>query len=270
MAARTPRRPRSRTGPSRISPVILLLASVLIAAAGAGCLSSPPAQPMPDTTNAASAGQQDDQSIYFFQNVVANASLTGNRVALAEDRTAERIRDAIDPINPITRDFAVSRIQKAHGGTFNAAQVADLWETVYDGWTYVEDPRGREYFSPASRTITLGLKGDCDDFAIVVASLIEAVGGNARIIMAGNGTAAHAYPEVYIGTTQEDYEAVAAYIRERYGVTEVGYHVTRSGNTTRYWLNLDWWSRHPGGKFFSDTGERVAFYPDGRWERGVS
>lgn len=243
--------------------VILLLLTICT-----GCLAIP--RPTVTPATAAPPAQQGNQTLFIFQNVVANASLTGNaleRNQLPEERTAIAISRAMDSDNPVTRDFAVSRIPYSHGGLFNAAQVCDLWETVSSRWTYVEDPRGTDYFSPASSTITLGLKGDCDDYAIVVASMIESVGGESRIVSARNGTYAHAYPEVYIGTTQEEYEAVAAYIRERYLVTDVGCHITRDGDVTRYWLNLDWGSRYPGGKFFEDSGERTAYYPDGRWEK---
>lgn len=244
----------------------LIILALVIAA---GCLQSGLPAPSPTMDQALPA----NQSAFIMQNVVASASLergSGDGPILPEDRTAAAIRKAMDSDNPITRDFAVSRIPRSHGGLFNAAQVCDLWETVYSRWTYVEDPQGTEYYSPASRTITLGLKGDCDDFAIVVASMIESVGGDARIVYTRNGTEGHAYPEVFIGTTQEEYETVAGYIRERYDAEKVSCHITRDGNTTRYWLNLDWWSRNPGGKFFADDGARTAYYPDGHWEHVVS
>jgi hypothetical protein len=187
-----------------------------------------------------------------------------------ESVRAAAIQSAVDSNNPVTRDYAVSNIPRYHGGSFNLAQLCDLWDVVYDSWTYVDDPRGAEYFSPASRTIALGLKGDCDDFAIVVAAMIESVGGKTRIVTAANGTSGHAYPEVYVGNTSAQFEAAEAYIRQRYHVTEVGCHITDGPGGPRYWLNLDWWNSHPGGRFFADNGVRVAYYPDGRWEQITS
>jgi transglutaminase-like putative cysteine protease len=131
----------------------------------------------------------------------------------------------------------------------------------------VDDPRSGDYYSPASHTIALGFKGDCDDFAIVLAAMIESVGGDARVIYTSNGTAGHAYPEVYIGTTKEEFDATAAYIRDRYKIADVGCHITNGPAGPRYWLNLDWWSRYPGGRFFADEGVRIAYYPDGHWEQ---
>lgn len=237
-----------------------------------GCVAPVPADA--SGSGIRSTGPGGNPELFLYQNVVnatrSSGTYMGDSGNGPEAARASVIRDAIDPHNPVTRDYAVSFVPRAHGGPFNLAQACDLWETVYSRWTYVDDPRGDEYFSPASRTITLGLKGDCDDFAITIAAMMEAVGGSARVVTAKNNTAGHAYPELYIGNTSAKFEEAAAYIRQRYHVTEVGCHITESEDGSGYWLNMDWWSKHPGGKFFADDGERVTYYPDGRWERAIS
>jgi|GEM_PF-1796688 len=248
--------------------LLIILFLGILCITSAGCVTTGPS--VPTTPGIGSAGA-DSTGIFLYQNIV-NASQSGQALmnssgSVPEARRSAAIREALDSHDPVTRDFAVSIIPRAHGGTINLAQICDLWETVYTRWTYVDDPNGEDYISPASRTISLGFKGDCDDFAIVVAAMIESIGGNARIVTAQNSTYAHAYPEVYIGDTLEEFEAAAAYIRERYHVTDVGCHITSGEDGSRYWLNLDWWSTHPGGKFYADEGVRTAYYPDGRWER---
>lgn len=247
-------------------PAVLFLALLV---ACAGCLSSGPQDTGSPGIASTGTGVQD---IYLYQNVVNTTGLPDQTKDPYGDsgigRRAIAIRDAIDVNNPATRDYAVSIIPRSHGGSFNLAQACDLWENVYHNWTYVDDPRGSEYFSPASRTIALDMKGDCDDFAIVVAAMIESVGGSSRIVTAENSTGGHAYPELYIGDDSARFDTAAAYIRQRYHVTDVGCHITENADgTRRYWLNLDWWSRHPGGRFFSDQGARIAYYPDGTLER---
>jgi hypothetical protein len=239
--------------------LILLIALLLTSA---GCLhAGQPLTPAPDSRSSGT----DGSGYFLYQNIVSISSADVG--TSPETLKAAAIRDAMDSRDPVTRDAAVAIIPRTHGGPFNLAQTCDLWESVDSRWTYVDDPDGGDYFSPASRTIALGFKGDCDDFAIVLAAMIESVGGDARIVYARNGTAGHAYPEVYIGTTQEEFDSAAAYIRQRYHVTDVGCHITRGEAGPRYWLNLDWWSRYPGGKFFADDGVRIAYYPDGRWEK---
>lgn len=263
-----------RESPLTGTPGYLVLVSLLIVSTllCAGCITPAPADAPGPGIRASSPGGNPE--FFLHQNVV---NATGSfRTDLGDSGTgpealrAAAIRDAIDPYNPVTRDYAVSLVPRAHGGPFNLAQACDLWEDVYGRWTYVDDPRGDEYFSPASRTIALGLKGDCDDFAITIAAMIESVGGSARVVTAKNSTSGHAYPEVYIGNSSAKFEEAAAYIRQRYHVTDVGCHITSGEDGPRYWLNLDWWSRHPGGRFFADDGVRVAYYPDGRWERVVT
>lgn len=247
-------------------PAVFLVLSVICIIC-AGCLSANPAMSSDSGIGSVRAGSP---GLYLYQNVV-NSSMTqdtdrnGTGASLTDIRAAT-IRDALDSRNPSTRDYAVSIIPRVHGGPFNLAQACDLWENVYRNWTYVDDPRGNEYFSPASRTIALGFKGDCDDFAIVVAAMIESVGGSARIVTAQNRTSGHTYPELYVGNSSAQFEQAAAYVRERYHVNDVGCHITIADDGPRYWLNLDWWSRHPGGRFFADDGMRIAYYPDGHWE----
>ncbi len=257
---------KRRDGRTRIAPVfvaVLLLLALGILAAGCTLAGKPAPAPAPaasGTPYAVTTGS------HLIRNVV-NATEQPSDAAHDEDVRAAAIRDALDYHDPVTRDFAVSLIRPEHGGVFRMSQICDLYDAVFARWTYVEDPAGSDYFSPASRTITLGLKGDCDDFAILLAALIESVGGNARVVYAENGMTGHAYPEVFIGTTPEEFEKAAGYIRQRYKVADVGCHVTYRDNVPQYWLNLDWWSRHAGGSFFADDGVRTAFYPDGRWER---
>jgi hypothetical protein len=182
-----------------------------------------------------------------------------------ESQTAEKIKAAMDYTNPTTRDFAVALIPNSHGGNYNIAQICDLWETVYNRWTYVNDPKGSNYFSPASRTIQLGLKGDCDDFAITVGSIIQSIGGSTRIVTAYNQEGGHAYPEVYIGTSKTSLDNVGSYISKRYHTRGIAYHTSTRNGVTQYWLNLDWQSRYPGGKFFHESGELTIYYPNGYW-----
>jgi hypothetical protein len=127
----------------------------------------------------------------------------------------------------------------------------------------VNDPKGSEYFSPASRTIQLGLKGDCDDFAITVGSVVQSIGGSSRIITAYNENGGHAYPEVMICNSKACIDYVGSYIIKRYNTRDIAYHTRTKDGVTQYWLNLDWQSRYPGGKYFHDSGEITVYYPNG-------
>ncbi len=184
------------------------------------------------------------------------------------DTQASKVVEAMDYTNPTTRDFALTLIDQSHSGSYNIAQICDMWEKIYKRWTYVNDPKGFEYFSPASRTIKLGLKGDCDDFAILTAASIQAIGGSPRIIVASNTNAAgHAYAEVYLGPSKSNLESATNYICKRYNCKSIAYRVSNEGGQIRYWLNLDWQAKHPGGPYYQNNGETVAIYPNKYWVR---
>jgi len=80
-------------------------------------------------------------------------------------------------------------------GPFHVEQVAEIWTAVRREWRYVNDPRGRDYFASARETIDNGYVGDCDDFAIVLASMVTAVGGEARHRAHVGPAGRHAYAE---------------------------------------------------------------------------
>ncbi len=183
-----------------------------------------------------------------------------------ESRFSDQIVEAMDYTNPTTRDYALSLIPQAHGGEYSIAQICDMWEAAYKKWTYVNDPKGTGYLSPASRTIQLGLKGDCDDFAILMGSLIQATGGSARVVTAykSNGEG-HAFAEVYIARDKSALQSAANYICMRYNCKSIAYHTHYDKNQNpQYWLNLDWSANHPGGPFYQ-ASELKAYYSNGYW-----
>jgi len=183
------------------------------------------------------------------------------------DTQTSKVVEAMDYKNPTTRDYALSLIDKRHDGSYNIGQICDMWEKIYKKWTYVNDPKGFEYYSPASRTIKLGVKGDCDDFAILVASTMLAIGGTPRIILASNTGGGHAYAEVCIADSKTDLDKAAKYICQRYKCKSIAYRTSNDGGKTRYWLNLDWWAKHPGGPYYKNDGETIAIYENKYWVR---
>jgi|GEM_PF-2264139 len=169
------------------------------------------------------------------------------------------IRLAVNYTNSTTNSFARSSVRREHGGYYNIAQVCDIWDRVIGGWVYSSDPYGPfdQYFS-ASETIQASLRGDCDDFAILVAACIRAIGGTAMIMSEVTSTDGHAYTCVYIGSDQPSVVANLAYVINRYdldisspeswGVLWFDQHPDWG-----YWLNLDWQSGRLGSSRWAPT-----------------
>jgi len=105
------------------------------------------------------------------KNMVFSPDCTFGSVA---EFSKETIREAMDP--EIVRDLAVSVISSS-----KEDPVISLHRYVYENVRYVDDPRGEEYIATPCETILTG-GGDCEDHAILFASMLESTGIDARII----------------------------------------------------------------------------------------
>jgi hypothetical protein len=121
----------------------------------------------------------------------------------------------------------------------------------------MNDPAGEEYFAFATESWTL-LKGDCDDFAICLASAMRAIGGYPTIVLAASNSAGHAYVEIALSGI--DSEDVLNYLNLRYHITDATIEGIRKDNNGNYYLNLDWWTDYPGGKYFPGTQHRYVYH----------
>ena len=181
---------------------------------------------------------------------------------------AGKISTAIEPSNSYVRSYALSAIKSSNGGDYNIGQICDIYDKLYSNWVYVNDPAGNDYYAKASESVRL-LRGDCDDYAILMASLIESIGGTARVICAHDGSGGgHAYTEVYMTDSKTDLQKLIDNIGQRYGRTQVHYHISYDeNNDPEYWLNLDWTSNRPGGEFYKSTGTILIIRSNGYYER---
>ena len=168
--------------------------------------------------------------------------------ALSEERVIT-FYEAVRRDSPCVRDFAVKLASSSPGpyyrggsdpspGRTGIEQIVAVHRYISVEWKYVNDPlfASRDYYSPADRTLAAGLAGDCDDFAILLASSIEAIGGRVRILGGDCNDGAHAWAEVYIGSSGAWKDTVSILQRSYPGIS-INYLNTGSGG---YWLSLDW------------------------------
>jgi hypothetical protein len=174
----------------------------------------------------------------------------------------------VEPKNPVVHEEALLLTAK-YPGDLTIDQIGSIYhylkngEDPLKGWSYKRDPRGSDYFNYANSTLRLGKAGgyagagDCDDFAILMAALIESIGGTTRIILANNDTkGGHAYAEVYLGKlngSDSQVEDIIYWLRQEYNTDKIYTHINT--DTKEVWLNLDWGqdensNSHPGAPFF--------------------
>jgi len=101
----------------------------------------------------------------------------------SEQELISEISEYVESANPIVRATAVSAVQDSPDEIEANSEAWKIWKINYwvaNNISYVSDPRRQDY--PAYAHETLQIKGgDCDDFAILLASMYESVGLDAAI-----------------------------------------------------------------------------------------
>jgi len=92
------------------------------------------------------------------------------------------------------------------------------------------------------------MAGDCDDYSILMASVLKAIGANVRIIWSPR----HVYPELYCGDKAnfEKYvSAIYTLFGQEIGKKRIYYRIDKNEN---YWINIDYTDLYPGSVYHSD------------------
>jgi len=205
----------------------------------------------------------------------------GESIAYNESRTMDsirsEIRQKINKRNQPVRDEGRRLVGKISGPR-RIDQICSIYDLLVNNWSYVEDWKGLDEFQYSNYSLEFGKnvdsegQGDCDDFSILLAALVESIGAAPRIIFAYGPNGGHAYAEVYLGNINEnggDVDRMIKWLRSRYNVREINTHVDLDSGDV--WLNLDWWkdlggANHPGGRFFS-AANQMQVYPTSREPR---
>jgi transglutaminase-like putative cysteine protease len=114
----------------------------------------------------------------------------------------KKVFDArVEPDNAYVNHKALM-LAARYPGDRTIDQICSIFQYIKDGdtstkkWSYVADPRGLDLYRYANESLKIGDSlgnsgaGDCDDFAIVMSSLIESIGGSTRVVLACSQTAA--------------------------------------------------------------------------------
>lgn len=175
---------------------------------------------------------------------------------------------SLDLTNPYIADTAMI-IAADYPGQFSINQIRQIYDTMAQGgWYYFSDPSGSESYQNANLSLrrgkiknTIGM-GDCDDFAILMTSLIQSIGGSARIIFAYDtrDQRSHAYSELYLGHNgSQEVDGIISWLNNEYKTKDLP-GINRIGDEV--WLNLDWGSditkaSFPGGPYFGEGSNNV-------------
>lgn len=161
---------------------------------------------------------------------------------------ADELLKKVEPFNDIVKSEA-SQIVAGRSGALTIDQVSSIYDFMRYGngqksigpWNYVLE--NYEVINYANETLLQGKvssvsgTGDCDDFAVVMASLVQSIGGTARINLVPSN---HIYAEVYLGNLEQDEKeliSIVNWIMWKYRVNKIYTHVDPVSKDV--WLNLD-------------------------------
>ena len=145
----------------------------------------------------------------------------------------------------VTPEIKAYSDQFGYGSDKGWGHSFELFKEISLNWKYKKDPPYRELFRPATETIKTKT-GDCDDYAICMASCLKAAGYRVRLVHCDG----HLYPELYVGSKT----ALDKYLTEMRNAfpssRNARVHFRQSGED--YWMNIDYSAPHPGGKYYND------------------
>jgi len=160
----------------------------------------------------------------------------------------QRVKSAMQPTHPKVRSFAVENSTRYFHDEYyrkfgKITRYFSLFRHIRLNWKYVNDPLGMDYYSPPTESMGL-LAGDCDDYAILMASSVMAIGGEARVVISPS----HMYTEVKVGTV-DDLDKVSFAVRSLFPDEVAGGKIHFHETGGDLWLNFDYTASYPGGPF---------------------
>lgn len=178
------------------------------------------------------SGQWYDYGLQFLEETSLEVMPTVNGTVIDYRFNEEPLftitNDKVDPRNEDVRALAASGAME-YPGEYNIYQVCSLFDHVKNDIKYMSDPRGEDYWATPDETVKVRA-GDCDDSAILLSSLIEAIGGSTRMYF----TNTHVFTTAYIGKDEVARENINA-VKKYYGCVPVYYTTDEYGS----WLILD-------------------------------
>ncbi|MCL7755010.1 transglutaminase-like domain-containing protein [Polaribacter sp. Z022] len=128
-------------------------------------------------------------------------------------------------------------------------QIIAIQEHIFKNWHYIFDPvTGKDTWRSAEATLSLKYKGqysgDCDDFAILMASIARQIGLRSRMVGGFDGESGHAFAEFLVPVN----------LSSNKWLFGTDYRTDNSGK----WVSLDWFK----GKSHDKYTNNIIIYED--------
>ena len=170
-------------------------------------------------------------------------------------KTIKALQSKVNSSDSVVRNFAVQHsldnFDEYHTKYGPIVRTLSLFKYINSNFKYVSDSERDEYFATARETILNGMGGDCDDHSIVMVSCLKAIGAHCRMVLSEG----HLYPELYAGDKKafDHLQQAIIYLFSDRPIDNIYYH-EQDG---KYWINLDYTAKHPGGPYLSEKAYAI-------------
>ena len=163
--------------------------------------------------------------------------------------------DKINPYDLSVREAAAKAI-KNDSGSYSVRQLFDIYDWVKKNIAYQNVALSGIPYS-AKETLTTE-SGDCKNQAVLIASMIEAIGGTAKVVV--DPSCIHAYTIVHFGSAGGDLSSFTQAVANHYGS---GVQVNSFTKDDAVWVIFDpAGGRYPGNTLSDCSGNRTVYFID--------
>ncbi|MDD4307830.1 MAG: RING finger protein [Thermoplasmata archaeon] len=179
----------------------------------------------------------------------------------AENPVIDNPRNYYDKVNGLVQfnsEAVSSATEDAISGTeedFDIGKACAIFDYLDRNLNYTTDANDGDIWYSPEETLS-EMAGDCEDYALLLASMVHSAGGTSRIYL----TADHAFAAVYVGNTEAEMENASSDVRAYYrtGIETEFFH-----DDFGYWMVADpLGSFHMGG---IAVGQSPTEYRNGSW-----
>ncbi|VVC03772.1 Transglutaminase-like superfamily protein [Candidatus Burarchaeum australiense] len=149
--------------------------------------------------------------------------------------------DKIDPYDLNVREAASDAIRK-DPGSYSINQLFDIYDWVTTNIIYQNVPLAGIPYHPSQTLATKS--GDCKNQAVLIASMVRAIGGTAKVVV--DPSCEHAYAIVHFGPSGRDMDSFTQAVAAHYGSGVSVSYFTYDGGI---WVIFD----PAGGNYPGDT-----------------
>ena len=163
--------------------------------------------------------------------------------------------DKIDPYDLNIRKASAAAIRN-DSGLYSVNQLFDIYDWVKSNIAYQNVALAGTPYYPQETLATQS--GDCKNQAVLIASMVEAIGGRAKVVI--DSACAHAYTIVHFGSAGEDLSTFSQAVANHYGRTV---QINTITNEDGVWVIFDpAGGEYPGNTLPACSGNRTVYFVD--------